>query len=161
MRWHDWVLLAGAACLVAVGPAMALQELAKWQDEDAARDLTGRIPTLDASYRAAWRLPLAGLVLLVGALGTLRAIRALVDAGVRAVSRRLVALLLIGLALLYATYYLDGLALPTLAPLVRGATLVWLYPLSALLVGGSVHRLAELEDHFGTGRGEDEVAFRI
>ena len=48
----------------------------------------------------------------------------------------------------------DGVVLGALPYLVRGVTLVWLYPAAGVLVGGSTHRLAELEDHIAAADAE-------
>lgn len=141
--------MACAASLVAIGPAMALQELARAQEQEATQELTGHIPAVDGAFRALWRLPLTILVIVSGILGTFAAIRVLIDANVRRVARRVLIVLIVALALLYVTYYLDG-ALFFAAPYgLRAASIVWMYPLTGILIAGSIHRIAQLHAYFG------------
>lgn len=152
MRWSDWLLLACAGVLVVVGPAMAIQELAKAQEEKARFDLTGELTPVDASLRDGWRLPLTALVLVTGLVATFTLVRAVLDVGTRPLVGRLVALMLGGLALLYVTYYVDGAFFATQPYALRGTTIVWLYPVAGVLVGGSAWRLGEIATHFGARR---------
>ncbi|MFA5860747.1 MAG: hypothetical protein WDA16_03540 [Candidatus Thermoplasmatota archaeon] len=149
MRWHDWLLLVCAAALIMTGPVMSLQELAKAQEQKSEFSLTGTLPPVDGGFRDSWRVPLTILVLVSGLVGTLALVRVLLDAGVRVVARRLLVLLMLGLVTLYVTYYLDGLLFSRVEYGVRALTIVWFYPAAGLLIAGSVHRLAELVDHFG------------
>lgn len=149
LRWHDWLLLLCSAALIVAGPVMSLQELSKAQDQKAALALTGTLPPVDGSFRLAWRVPLTVLVLVTGLVGTITLVRVMLDVGVRALARRLLVLLMLGLVTLYLTYYLDGLLFAGAEYGVRAVSIVWMYPAAGLLIGGSVHRLAELVDHFG------------
>lgn len=151
MRWTDWILVACAISLVVLGPVMALQELAKLQDERATRVITGAIPPPDVAFRASWRLPLAILVIASAVSGIVALARALVEPGVRSVSWRVVALLAAGLALLAAAYWIDGALLSPAPYALRASVVSWLYPLAGILLAGSARRLAELQDHFGLG----------
>lgn len=149
MRWTDLVLLLACAALLLVGPAMALQEWRAQEDARAVEDLTGRAPPRETAHRAAWRLPLTILVFLVGAFGTYACIWAWGNKVVRSVSRRLVALLILGMTALDVAYLVDGAFFGDAPYALRGATIVWAYPIAGILVGGAAQRLAELRDHFG------------
>ena len=146
MRWPDWVLLLASAALMLAGPAMALEEWRAHEDARAAEALG--VPAPDDGARAAWRMPLLALVLLVSALGTWSAGRVLARPVARGVSRRLVALLVAGMTVLDLAYLLDGTRLADAPPALRAATIVWAYPLAGFLVGGSAHRLAEVAERF-------------
>ena len=164
VRATDWLALLACAALILIGPAMALQEFAKSQEQAARQSITGTLPPPDPAFRAAWRFPITVLVIAIGVLGSWTAARALLDPDVRFVCARLLGLLLGGLALLYATYYIDGAAMTDAPYVLRGATVVWIYPLAGLVIGGSVHRLADLDEHFGRAARrtrEGDVAFRI
>lgn len=154
MRATDWALLVCCAALILAGPGMALQEATRAQEQKATYDITGQLPPVDASFRNAWRVPLTVLVVVTGVLATVTLLLVLVDASVRSVSGRLVALLLAGLALMYVTYYVDGLLFAQAAYAWRATTIVWLYPIAGVLVGGSTIRLAEIVETFG-GRRRD------
>lgn len=149
MRLPDWVLLVACALLMLAGPAMALQEWQAAEDARAIEEVTGRAPPQDAAFRAAWRLPLTALVFLVGAFGTWACIRTLGHALVRSVTRRLVALLLLGMTILDVAYVLDGSLFLDAPHALRALTLVWAYPLAGFLVAGSAHRLADVHARFG------------
>lgn len=164
MRATDWLGLLASACLVVIGPAMSLQEFAKSQDQAAQQSITGVLPPPDASFRAAWRFPITILVVVIGVLGSWTAARALLDPDVRYVCARLLVLLLGGLAILYGTYYVDGALMSDAPYVLRGATIVWMYPLAGVVIGGSVYRLADLDEHFGRASRrmrDGDVAFRI
>lgn len=149
VRWPDWVLLLASAALMLAGPAMALEEWQAHEQALAAEALTGESPPLDPALRAPWRLPLLGLVFLVGAFGAWSCLRALAQPVTRAVSRRLVALLVVGMTILDAAFLLDGAVFADAPYALRAATIVWAYPLGAFLVAGSAHRLAEVARTFG------------
>lgn len=143
---------------------MALQEFAKSQDASAELEITGKLSPVDAEFRGAWRFPVTLLVIIVGILGTWTAARALVDPDVRRVCGRLLGILLAGLTVAYVAYYLDGTTFAEAPYLLRGATIVWAYPIAGVLIAGSVHRLAELDERFGRAARrtrEGDMAFRI
>ena len=148
VRWPDWVLLLASAALMLAGPVMALEEWRAHEEAVAAEALTG-LPPADPGFRAAWRAPLLGLVLVVSLLGTWSVGRVLARPVARAVSRRLVALLLAGMTVLDVAYLLDGTRLADAPPALRAATIAWAYPLAGFLIGGSAHRLAEVAERFG------------
>ena len=137
-----------AILLVVVGPVMAFQEYQAASAARVAEELPDAVPIVDASFRAAWRLPVTILVFVVGVVGTLASIRVLADKAVRAVSGRLLAFLLGGLALVDVAYALDGTILLQADFAARALVVVWIYPLAGILVIGSIHRLADVEDHF-------------
>lgn len=143
----DWLLLLASAGLILAGPAMAWQE---WSTENARASAVDETAPLDLSYRAAWRAPLLILVFLAGALALYAAIRVILDATVRALAGRLLGMLLCGAALAFVAFVLDGALMQDDAPWVRMLTIVWLYPIAGVLIGGSAHRLAELREHFGS-----------
>jgi hypothetical protein len=152
MRWTDWILIVCALALVVVGPAMALQEFAQADQEKGSRELLGEITSVDTTHRAVWRLPLTILVIVTGLVGAVTAIRALIDPSVRGVSRRVMGLLLGGLALFDISYWIDGAVFAEAPYLARGTTIVWAYPIAGILIAGSTRRLAQLQDYFGLGR---------
>lgn len=153
MRWSDWLLVACAASLVVVGPIMALQEFAQARAAHAQFVVTGEVPPTDPSFRVVWRIPLTALVLVTGLAGTVALVRVMADPLVRSVTKRLVALLVLGMALVDVAYYVDGYLFLDAPYALRGATIVWLYPLAGLLLAGSVHRLAEIQSYFRPERG--------
>lgn len=142
---------------------MALQEIIQLEDvRDAERQresrekLTGEATEPappDYGFRDAWRWPLFGLVVLAGVTGCMMAIRVARARRWRAVSGRLLGLLLLGMGLIDVAFLLDVLVATDVPHLVRSWTVVWLYPLGALLAAGSLYRLTELEAQFG-----DDVA---
>lgn len=157
MRVTDWILLLGCAALVLAGPLMALQELARADDARAAAELTRSPAQLEPAFRAAWRTILFVVVLVVGTAGTLIAVRVAREPRVRVVAGRLLWMLLGGMTLLDLAFLADGRWFQLAPYEVRAASIVWLYPLAGILMGGSVLRLAEVEAAFA-GRGEAKPA---
>lgn len=151
MRATDWLLLLAAAALVVLGPAMAAQELSRLQDAQSLASLTGSAPAEDYAYRLPWRAATFGLVVGVGVVGTLVALRVARQPRVRAVSGRLLALLLTGMTLLDLAWLAEGRWLLAAPHAVRAGVVAWLYPLAALLLVGSVLRLSEVEAYFREG----------
>ena len=149
MRAVDWILLATCAALLVVGPAMALQEWSRHDQATGLAEITGEAPVLEPAFRAAWRTGILVAVIVAGVAGTLVAVRIARQARVRAVSRRLIGLLLAGMTLLDLAFLADGRWFVNASYALRGSTVVWLYPAAAILMGGSVVRLSELEDAFG------------
>lgn len=149
MKASDWIMLAACAVLLVAGPAMALQELSRAEEERGLVALTGTAPPLEPAFRVAWRQVLLGAVVVAGVAGTWIAVRVARAPRVRSVSRRLLALLLAGMTLLDLAFLADGRWFMLAPYATRGATVVWLYPLAAVLMGGSVMRLSELEEAFG------------
>jgi hypothetical protein len=149
MRGIDWTLLATCALLVLSGPAMALQEMVRAEDAAGRAALTGETSALEPAFRTAWRAGLLFLVIVAGVLGTLLALRIARQPKVRAVSGRLVLLLLAGMTLLDLTYLADGRWFTLASYGARASTIVWLYPVAGVFIAGSVVRLAEVEDAFG------------
>lgn len=160
MRAAEWLLFAACAGLVVAGPAMAYQEFAKEGEAaaaqaqaDARASLTERpqdAPEVDHAYREAWRWPVFALVVVSGIAGSLLAVRVARRRRWRAVSGRLLGLLLAGMTLIDLAYLLDVQWAYGASFRERGWSVVWLYPLGALLVGGSMYRLTELEARFGS-----------
>lgn len=134
------------------GPVMAWQEWHAHEDALAAKALTGITPERDATFRAAWRLPLSVLAFLVTALGGWSIARVAASPVARGVSTRLVALLAAGILLADAALLLDGWRFSDAPYALRAATIVWAYPLAGFLVGGSAHRLAEVAERFAAAR---------
>lgn len=131
---------------------MALQEFAASQRAASLEAITGEEQPLDAGFRAPWRVALLVLVVGVGVLGTLVAVRVAQAPRVRSVSARLLALLIGGMTLLDLAFLADGQWLADAPHALRAASVVWLYPVAGILVGGSLLRLAQLEDAFGAPR---------
>lgn len=152
MRPLDWLLLAACAVLLLSGPAMALQEFAHAQSQAGLAQLTGEAAPLEPAFRTTWRVILLLAVIVAGIAGTLLALRIARQPKVRAVSSRLIVLLLVGMTLLDLTFLADGRWFVLSPYVVRGASIVWVYPLAGALIGGSVMRLAEVEDAFGERR---------
>ena len=150
VRALDWILLAVCALLLVAGPAMALQELSRYQSSAGLAGLTGEKLPIEPAFRGAWRGILLVAVIVAGILGTLVAIRVARQQKVRAVSGRLIALLLTGMTVLDLAFLADGQYFLDADYLVRGVTIVWLYPAAGILIGGSIVRLTELESAFGT-----------
>ncbi|HVM44343.1 MAG TPA: hypothetical protein VM582_00305 [Candidatus Thermoplasmatota archaeon] len=149
MRASDWILLAVCGVLLVAGPAMALQEFVRYQASSGLAELTGQPPPLEPAFRTAWRGVLLLCVVVGGVAGTIVAIRCARQARVRSVSGRLLTLLLLGLTLLDVAFLADGRWFLDAPYALRGATVVWLYPAAAILMGGSVVRLTEIEGAFG------------
>lgn len=149
MRSIDWILLAACGILLLAGPAMALQEWVRFEDQRGVATVTGEAPALEPAFRATWRAWLLVVVLVAGVLGTLLAIRIARQPRVRDVSRRLILLLLSGMVVLDLAYIVDGRWFMEAPYALRGATVVWLYPAAAVLMGGALLRLSELEQAFG------------
>lgn len=152
VRATDWTLLAVCGVLLVAGPAMALQELLRHQASSGLAELTGTAPELDPAFRATWRGVLLLCVIAGGVVGTLVALRCARQAKVRALSGRLLTLLLVGMTLLDLAFLADGRWFLDAPYAVRGATVVWLYPAAAILMGGALVRLTEIEAAFGEAR---------
>lgn len=149
MRPLDWILLAVCAVLLIAGPAMALQELSRYRSESGLEGLTGEDLPVEPAFRGAWRGILLVAVILAGIVGTVVAVRVARQQKVRAVGGRLLALLLAGMTILDLAFLADGQFFQNASYLLRGATIVWLYPAAGILMGGATVRLTELEDAFG------------
>lgn len=131
---------------------MALQEFAHAQSQAGLQQLTGETAPIEPAFRTTWRAILLLTVVVAGIAGTLLALRIARQPKVRAVSARLIVLLLAGMTLLDLAFLADGQWF-VLAPYVaRGLTIVWLYPIAGVLIGGSVMRLSEVEEAFGERR---------
>lgn len=161
MRGPDWILLLGCAALALAGPLMALQELAMASDARALEALTRNPTNLEPAFRAAWRTFLFVVVLIVGVVGTLVAVRVSRKPRVRNVSGRLLALLLGGMTLLDLAFLADGRWFQLADYTVRAASIVWLYPISAILMGGAALRLAEVEEAFSHADAEKPLLRRV
>lgn len=148
MRLSDRLLLIACGALVLAGPVMAVQEYVKGRQALGVEVVTGeRAAVGDTGFRATWRVVLLALVLAVGVFGSLQVLRVARAPRVRGVSRRLVALLLAGMVLLDLAFLLDRAAAEA-AYLVRAVSVVWAYPLAAVVVALSSARLSELEAAF-------------
>lgn len=152
MKAIDWLLLAACAVLLLSGPAMALQEFAHAQSQAGLAQLTGETAPLEPAFRTTWRVLLLLVVIVAGTAGTLLALRIARQPKVRAMSARLILLLLAGMTLLDLAFLADGRWFVLSPYALRGATIVWAYPIAGVLIGGSVMRLAEVEDAFGEKR---------
>lgn len=152
MRATDWALLAVCGVLLAAGPAMALQEFVRHQESSGVSGVTGAAPPIEPAFRTAWRSVLLLCVVAGGLVGTIVAIRLARQPKVRAVSGRLLTLLLLGMTLLDLAFLADGRWFLDAPYALRGATVVWLYPAAAILMGGALVRLTEIEDAFGEAR---------
>ena len=152
MRATDWMLLAVCGVLLVSGPAMALQEFLRYEEATGFEDVTGETLALDPAFRATWRGILLLCVVAGGIIGTLVAIRLARQPKVRSVSGRLLTLLLAGMTLLDLAFLVDGRYFLDADYAIRGATVVWLYPASAILMGGALARLTEIEAAFGDAR---------
>jgi hypothetical protein len=140
------LLLCGLAMLV--GPVMALQELSKANDAAAAGlviDPSAAPRDLDAGFRLAWRTALVALILAIDVVGSVVMLRIGRQPRVRAVSGRLLGLLVFGLAWLDLAFLVDARYLFA-APYAERALIVsWLYLVGAVFVAGSVFRLGDVE----------------
>ena len=152
MRAADWAFFAVCGLLLLAGPSMALQEWMRFEDQRALQKVTGEIPELEPAFRATWRGWLLLFVIAAGVLGTMMALRVARQQKVRAVSGRLMLLLLSGMVLLDLAFLADGRWFMDVPYAIRGATIVWLYPAAAVLMGGAALRLVEIEDVFGDAR---------
>lgn len=161
MRALDWLLLLGCAALVLAGPIMALQELAKAEDARARAALTNNPEELEPAFRASWRTFLFAVVLVVGVLGTIAAVRISRKPRVRVVAGRLLWLLLGGMTLLDLAFLADGRWFQLAPHNVRAASIVWLYTVAGVLIGGSILRLAEVEDAFSRAEHEKPLLRRV
>lgn len=149
MRAVDWILLAVCAALLVAGPAMALQEWSRHEQQAGLAEITGAQQPLAPEFRLAWRSGLLVAVIIAGVAGTIVAVRVSRQPRVRSVSHRLLWLLLGGMTLLDLAFLADGRWFVEAPYALRGSTIVWMYSLAAILIGGSVARLSELEDAFG------------
>lgn len=153
MRATDWTLLVGCIVLLVAGPAMAVQELAKAEEEQARAEITGgeALP-LDPAFRGWWRGVLLATLVVVGVASFAVSWRIAKQPKVRAVSGRLLALLLVGVSILDLAFFLDGRLYLDAPYQERALTIVWLYPLAAILMGGATLRLVEVERVFTGAR---------
>jgi len=127
---------------------MAAQELLRASERDAEGLVVQPTATpgeIDAGFRVASRAGLLVLVLALDALGTLALWRFSRERRVRAVSGRLLALLVAGLALLDLAYLFDGRFLVAAPYAARALFVSWIYPVGAILAAGSVLRLLDVE----------------
>lgn len=152
MRATDWILLAVCGALLVAGPGMALHELVRHQDSESLAQLTGNAQSLDPAFRGSWRAFLLACVVVGGVAGTLVAFRFARQPKVRALSGRLLTLLLLGMTLLDLAFLADGRWFLDAPYLVRALTVVWLYPAAAVLMGGALIRLVEVEEAFGEAK---------
>lgn len=150
----DAVLILCCLVLLAAGPAMALQELAQAEEDAGVSSVTGeRAPTTyDAPFRGWWRGALFLVLVVAGAAGFFLSVRIARQPRVRQVSGRLLALLLIGMTLFDLAFLADGRWFLSAPYQARAATIVWAYPLAAILMGGATLRLAEVERAFADAR---------
>lgn len=148
MRSIDWLLLLVCGLLLVAGPAMALQEWTRFEQQAGLAKVTGEAPALEPAFRSSWRAALLAAVIVGGLLGTILAMRIARQPKVRAVSGRLLLILLSGMVALDLTFLADGRWFVGAPYAIRGATIVWMYPLAAVLIGGAVMRLSEVEDAF-------------
>ena len=148
MRAADWTLLAVCGVLLIAGPAMAFQEFMRYQETSALADLTGEMPALDPAFRTSWRGILLLCVVVGGLAGTIVAFRLARQPKVRSVCGRLLTLLLLGMTLLDLAFLADGRWFLDEPYELRGSTIVWLYPGAAILMGGALMRLTEIEAAF-------------
>jgi hypothetical protein len=133
-----------------VAPAMAFQELSRAEEARVLEESLGVPAVPDYFFREAWKLPLVALVLAAGRCGSALVLRVVRRTRLRAVSGRLLALLIGGMTWLDIVYLVDTRVLFLLAHDARAMAIVFAYPLGAIFVAGSVYRLAELEDVFGS-----------
>lgn len=154
LRAPDIVLLVSCGVLLLSGPVMSLQEFIRAEEEKGLAELTGTpaATAYDAPFRGWWRGVLFLVLLVIGVVGFLLSIRIARQPKVRSVSGRLLAILLVGITLFDLTFLADGRWFLTAPYEVRAATVVWLYPLAAILIGGATLRLVELERVFGEAR---------
>jgi len=148
VRPLDWILLSTCAALLVIGPAMALHEWSRHDQAAGLAEITGEPVPLEPAFRTAWRTGILVAVIVAGIAGTLVALRIARQPRVRAVSHRLIWLLLAGMTLLDLAFLADGRWFLNAPYAIRGSTIVWLYPAAAILMGGSVVRLTELEEAF-------------
>lgn len=128
---------------------MALQEFIEAEEQAARAAVTGEAPSYDAPFRAWWRGLLFLALLVIGVAGFLLSMRVARQQKVRAVSGRLLAILLVGITLLDLAFLVDGRYFLGGPYATRGASIVWLYSLAAFLIGGAALRLVEVERVFG------------
>lgn len=152
MRGTDYALLATCAALLVAGPVMALLEYERHLDAASLAEVTGEAPPVDVEFRAPWRAGVLLAVIAIGILGTLVALRVSWQPRVRAVSGRLLFLLLAGMSVLDLAFFADARWLAAAPHGVRAASVVWLYPVGAMLVAGAAMRLAEVEAAFAKPR---------
>lgn len=145
MRALDVLLLVAAGLLVLAGPVMALQEFVAFDEAAGRFDRTG-VDSLDTSHRGLARFVAPVLVVVVDVLATLQLVRINRKRVVRSVSRRPGLVMLVGVTLLDVAYVLDLAWGFDSHPLLRMLTTPWLYLVAGILVAGSAHRLASLED---------------
>lgn len=158
VRAADRLLLLGCAAIALAGPIMAVQEVAYWRELVGLAAVVGSAEGAPgAGFRELWHVVLLVLILVVGVLGTLQLARVARSPRVRPLSARLLALLLAGMVLLDVSFLLDRMALSA-NPLLRALTVVWLYPLAAVVVMLSAARLAELEEAFAAESAEGAAA---
>jgi hypothetical protein len=148
MRNIDRLLLAVCGALLFSGPLMALQEWIHHEDQVGLVAL-GQPAPLQPAFRDPWRAGLLVAVIAAGVLGTLVALRVARQPKFRAVSARLLTLLLLGMTILDLAFLADGRWFIGGPYALRAATIVWFYPVAAILMGGSLMRLSELESVFG------------
>lgn len=152
VRVTDWLLLAVCGVLLLAGPGMALQEFVRYERAAGIEDVTGEAVDLDPAFRATWRGILLLCVVAGGVIGTIVALRLARQQKVRSLSGRLLSLLLLGMTLLDLAFLADGRWFLDAPYEVRGATVVWLYPLAAILMAGALIRLTEIEAAFGEAK---------
>jgi len=149
VRPTDWILLATCGVLLVSGPAMALQEFIRGEESAGLELVTGEVQPLDPAFRAGWRLVILILVVVGGLAGTLIAFRVAAQPKVRAVSARVLTLLLVGMTLLDLAFLADGRWFLDASYAIRAVSIVWVYPIAGILMGGALMRITELEAAFG------------
>lgn len=155
MRASDRIFLGLCVALVVAGPVMAVQEMLKARQAEGVGLVieTNRAPTdLDVGFRIAWRGALFVGILALDVMGSLVLLRVGKQPRVRAVSGRLVGLLVGGLAALDVAFLLDGKFLADAPYALRALVVVWLYPVGALVAAGAAMRLDEVEALLGGAR---------
>ncbi len=155
VRRLDVVVLVLCGLAMLAGPLMALQELAKEREQEARDAVAGpgaAPPDFDLGYRVAWREALLVLTLALDVAGSVVMVRVGRQPRVRAVSGRLLWLLVLGLAWLDLAFFLDGRWLFSAPYGLRALVVSWLYPVGAVLVAGSVFRLGDVESLLGPAR---------
>lgn len=148
MRATDGFLLAACALLLLSGPLMALQELAAAEEAASLAELMKTTPTLQPAFRAPWRTATFLMVLVAGVAGTLVALRVARKPLVRSLTGRLLGLLLAGMSIADLAFYADVKLFAEAPHVFRAATIVWAYPVAAVLMGGALVRLVEVERAF-------------
>lgn len=152
MRRLDVLALVLAGLAILAGPLMALQELAKDRDQTArgaVLEPSAAPSDLDVGYRLAWRAAMLALTLALDVVGSVVMLRIGRQPRVRAVSGRLLWLLVAGLAWVDLAFFLDGRYLLYAPYALRALVVSWLYPAGAILVAGSVFRLGDVESLLG------------